>query len=576
MQLCTNPGELYSMEYNNCSEYAVSAIGMIGQDKSNSSNFELPQGGTLVIRLYALPVLSVLSTSLEFKVTEKTGLPEFSTFNNGWLMMEGSKYRPGQLYYVCTETTLLNTNKSWYNPIETCASIRIQGFVPQFVDPTPANGSIATAYAGKAIELMFAVQTTVVGGCNYALAQGGCWVIEPDASCVCQENCTGSCKCMSYCAPGPTPLLSAVPGLSNPKSSSGLPMESTWARQSTSSLDRPQVWKLSWTPTIWDRSAAPVRMCFEASLTRTGSPLLGQTILLCVGIRVEKCRHYVQAGDTLDNVAAVFQRDWLTLYHANPNLPGFNPTRLTPGDLIRLGVNYAVRWGEGTSQVSRNFLLTPHDLYLTNPELVATVQLSSTIKTAQNNVELQVSFVPRRTIVAGENVTISLPDFAGGLWAGQVSATCSSSYLVAVYSFCDPLVNRPNQPCGPGSWGHCAYNQEGKLYCSMPQCVGTGLHPLVEGAAWSGAGQELVLKMKRTLAGELVHVVIPQSSGLRKLMDVKPPLEYVAALPVQEKIYNPVSEMLEQNYLCVILPLCQDGLTCLFGTDCRIQPSTWA
>uniref|UniRef100_A0A7S4PC33 LysM domain-containing protein n=2 Tax=Guillardia theta TaxID=55529 RepID=A0A7S4PC33_GUITH len=423
IQLCSSPGEIYNYMHQNCSEYAAPVIGTVGQDLQypNNHEFDLPQGGVLIIRLYSVLVLSSFSNSLQFAITERTGQPEFSQFINGWLMMDGSKYVPGQVYYVCSETTIPNYNTSLYNPIETCATVKIKGFVPLLVDPTPSNGSVATAYAGQAINLRFAVNTSVIGGCDYIVNQSQCSVIEQGSACACQENCTGDCKCLQYCAPGPLPLLTVVPGMSSPMTSSGLPQSSSWALESSSPLDRPQVWRFSWTPSALDRSAAPVRMCFRASLSKTAVASNGQTLLLCVGILIDKCRHYVQPGDSLEKIAAVFQKDWLTLYHANPNLPGYSPTSLTPGHLLRLGVSYAVRWGEDMSQVSRNFLLTPLDIHLTNPELVAPVQLSYKINTGQDNVQISLSFVPRRTIAGGENVTISLPDFAGSSWSGLVS-----------------------------------------------------------------------------------------------------------------------------------------------------------
>ena len=64
--------------------------------------------------------------------------------------------------------------------------------------------------------------------------------------------------------------------------------------------------------------------CLLASASQYRAPAqllpLAQGEVLCVRLEVPKCFHEVQSGQTLDEIARTYQTDWLTLFHANPNL----------------------------------------------------------------------------------------------------------------------------------------------------------------------------------------------------------------------------------------------------------------
>jgi len=387
---------------------------------------------------------------------------------------------------------------------------------------------------------------------------------------------------MVECVSGPTTDLQPLAHYSVPVSASGLPRGATLAPRDGDSAGG--VWEMRWRPTLEDRSAVPRKVCFQAGyapLPEGSHPGLAVPahhaphVVRCVRVRVPKCRHVAGPGDTLQSVAYIHRADWLQLYYANPSLPGANPHHVQPGQELRVGVSYHVRENEHLPQLAARFLVSEADLRHANPELSVPVALNYDPVIAGRATQLTLELLPRRRLQAGENVTVPLSHLSGATGAWPVSERCDYPDIEAVYDHCDEETHAPQERCGPGDAGVCQYDAEGGLACIEPRCEGTGEHPRVRMAAWDGARRELVVALHaRVEAGEAVRLVVPRAAGLalppRGASAV--PAEALGAVRAEGGVHDPFLDRMVPMELCVVLPVCDDGLRCLYGSDCSIAP----
>lgn len=63
-----------------------------------------------------------------------------------------------------------------------------------------------------------------------------------------------------------------------------------------------------------------------------------------MSVKVQKCKYCAQDGESLSNIAADLNTDWLHLYTANPTVR--DPDHLPSGTVVNTGVLYEVREGD--------------------------------------------------------------------------------------------------------------------------------------------------------------------------------------------------------------------------------------
>jgi len=191
---------------------------------------------------------------------------------------------------------------------------------------------------------------------------------------------------------------------------------------------------------------------------------------------------------------------------------------------------------------------------------------------------VQVSFVirTRRRVLQGENITVPLDGVQGEDWEGLVSETCTAPVsTLQLLKYCSPKTHAVDDACGPGLWGLCKYDHSGVMGCRTHVCNGQGDHPYFEGGSWDrGTGSVSLVVSANIEAGHEVKVVVPQSAGLTLPRTRKAPTMVHALVPVPEMIWNPVAENYESMKICVVLPVCQSGVECLYGSDCHLKDRT--
>ena len=181
-----------------------------------------------------------------------------------------------------------------------------------------------------------------------------------------------------------------------------------------------------------------------------------------------------------------------------------------------------------------------------------------------------------RRVHEGENISVPLEGVEGEDWAGLVSETCEAPVsTLHIREFCSPETHSTNDACGPGLWGKCQYDDSGVMGCLTHVCNGRGEHPLLAAAAWESATASLTLVMKSVVeAGVEVRVVVPQSAGLRLPVMRSAPRMVQSLVPVVDELWDPVAEEYVAMQVCVVLPVCESGIECLYGSDChRTQDS---
>jgi len=140
---------------------------------------------------------------------------------------------------------------------------------------------------------------------------------------------------------------------------------------------------------------------------------------------------------------------------------------------------------------------------------------------------------------------------------------------------------------------------DGYIGCKVPHCQGAGEHPHLSTVRWDGEMRTLVLVLSKEMpAGSVIEFVIPRTRGLENGGEAKPPKHATAQVPLLDVVpdmhplatakvtrieahldYNLQQELtLLPLDLCVALPLCEDGLSCAYGSDCELdhEPSSHA
>lgn len=401
-------------------------------------------------------------------------------------------------------------------------------------------------------------------------------------------------------------------------------------------LHRPQTWRFTWRPRFDQRSSVPTSVCFQGHLmtgevmvqgrhgpSESYAPLPGE--LRCFRILVPKCYHQVKDGETLQDVARIYRSDWLGLLHNNPNLPGSNPSAVIGGQILRVGVSHMLQAHDvmdGVAVIASRFLVSPEDMLFLNPELQAHVSLGYHPHGSTYQVDLTV--VLRRIMSEGEAISLSLPFLNGASWEGQVPESCTDLHYVWNAHVCQ-VGQAPGEECGAGHAGTCTYDHVGVLGCNEPVCPGVGEHPHVGKASWDLHTHTLTLFLaKEVEKGSKISAVIAASRGLqlevqstagpmdadRPNMRGHAPSHVLAEVPIRdwvpdkhvygassrsplcsvdkagrvhcaspatpgghlERLLASAADQRVPMELCLVLPLCADGLACAYGSDCSIEP----
>lgn len=576
----------------------------------------VPVGGKLHVKLYgdcparASDCVGNQIDNAEYGYPGTAGTTTFNQF--GWVSFAPTLSHAGQSYDVCAKTILDDV------PSYTCMKVSVKAHRAQFVSvtnlssPAAADGSVFEAFVGRQLEIPMPVDSLIDGGCdfsgaldyncefstNLAAARGAilCPVLNKDSACTCNSPnpaaCQGPCECMTECPLGPLPSVAVIAQDSIPQVPGGLPMGATLSLQPTlldgaavTEQTRPQPWAFKWQPMHHDRSLLPYKICFGAIYM--GDRGEGSTSIegerVCYSIRVSKCRQCVKTGDTLVSMAAQHKTDWLHLYYANPSLPGWNPSHIQNDYVLRLGVMYATRWGDDVETLGERFLVPQSSILDQNPELSAPTHVTYMPHAAGVNTQVTITMRARRRLYGLENITVPLPGMLGDDWDGLISLSCEAPITTfQSRTYCFPATHAVDDKCGPGLWGRCENDDSGIMGCRTQRCNGRGQHPLIAAAAWLSATQTLELVVREDLAegfveaGQEIRLVVPLSSGLRMPLGRAAATTVHSLLPVPDKIWDPVAEAFTSMKVCVVLPVCQSGVECLYGSDCHLNPQAGA
>mmetsp|Transcript_26208 Transcript_26208/g.64711 ORF Transcript_26208/g.64711 Transcript_26208/m.64711 type:complete len:915 (-) Transcript_26208:860-3604(-) len=89
----------------------------------------------------------------------------------------------------------------------------------------------------------------------------------------------------------------------------------------------------------------------------------------CIMVHVERCKWWVQTEDTLVQVAARFQTNWLQVWHLNPTI--LHPDNsLPPGQVINTGHMYQVEPSDSLSALAQRFGTTVAHIRMNNWDMV--------------------------------------------------------------------------------------------------------------------------------------------------------------------------------------------------------------
>lgn len=189
--------------------------------------------------------------------------------------------------------------------------------------------------------------------------------------------------------------------------------------------------------------------------------------LYCVYVLVGKCSHMVQGGETLDRLAKLYKTDWLSIFHANPNL--FNPATLKTGQVLRRGISYKLNQHDsvdGVGVLADRLLVSQDVLEFWNPELTTDILVDTVFGSAGSDINVEIRL--RRNMLQTEAISIPLPWLHGESWVGAVPESCSSVKRVWTLGGCQV----PDEACGVGNAGTCSYDSIGHIGCSLPTCEG--------------------------------------------------------------------------------------------------------
>ena len=175
----------------------------------------------------------------------------------------------------------------------------------------------------------------------------------------------------------------------------------------------------------------------------------------------------VQEGETLCRVDKLYRTDWLSTFHANPNL--FNPATLKADQVLRRGVSHNLSLHDsvdGVGVLADRFLVSQEVLEFWNPELTTDILVNTVFGSGGS--EINVEILLRRKMLQVEAISIPLPWLHGESWVGAVPERCSSVKCVWTLGGCQV----PDEACGAGNAGTCSYDSVGHIVCSLTTCEG--------------------------------------------------------------------------------------------------------
>jgi hypothetical protein len=110
--------------------------------------------------------------------------------------------------------------------------------------------------------------------------------------------------------------------------------------------------KFSWTPTPYQGGLSS-HICFFAK-DSAGDKRIAQTAYHCIHLTVQKCVWAVNHEDSLVEIAARYNTNWLQLWHLNPTIT--HPDRpSSPDTLLNVGHLYTVEFSDTMEQIAERF-----------------------------------------------------------------------------------------------------------------------------------------------------------------------------------------------------------------------------
>jgi len=111
---------------------------------------------------------------------------------------------------------------------------------------------------------------------------------------------------------------------------------------------------ISYTPTRM-HSGLEFAVCFMAVDDRGHCSLLGHWAERCMRIMVHRCKYSMQVGETMTNLAGLFQQNWIQLYVLNPTFSTPEAALVNNETVIHVGHLYEVREGEDVFSILKKF-----------------------------------------------------------------------------------------------------------------------------------------------------------------------------------------------------------------------------
>eukprot|EP00293_Proteomonas_sulcata_P012349 CAMPEP_0184297326 /NCGR_PEP_ID=MMETSP1049-20130417/8254_1 /TAXON_ID=77928 /ORGANISM="Proteomonas sulcata, Strain CCMP704" /LENGTH=608 /DNA_ID=CAMNT_0026607009 /DNA_START=234 /DNA_END=2060 /DNA_ORIENTATION=- len=134
-----------------------------------------------------------------------------------------------------------------------------------------------------------------------------------------------------------------------------------------------------WTP-MAATGGGHYQLCFEAAdlpgLTYENCRIGARTEIMCIGINVVACRYAVRPRESLNDVASLFNTDWVQLWALNPdiNVPdsevGYNHDLEYKGATLNTGHMYRVESGDYIMAVAHKFGATVRQILFLNANLI--------------------------------------------------------------------------------------------------------------------------------------------------------------------------------------------------------------
>lgn len=207
-----------------------------------------------------------------------------------------------------------------------CVEVYVRATNPQFDQPSPTNNSVLVGYVGCPVFFHMAAI----------------------------KNDTSSYDLLVY------PTRTYYQSLSGTLTPKGLlplgaifhPLEAT---------DVTQVYTYNWVPEAGQEGKWLV--CFA-----TQDSFSVSIVNRCVFNDIQKCVRCVKSGESLELIGQLYRAHWLEMYAINPALH-LNPSMLTPGSLINVGVMYRTPKLQSLRDLATYLQSTPDAIRRLNPDI---------------------------------------------------------------------------------------------------------------------------------------------------------------------------------------------------------------